>query len=188
MTLKSSKNRTLVRFFGLWKFAVAGVFLAVILRLVFFANYEVTSSSMSPTISTGDHILINQISRFFAPNRGDIVVVDGIDSFTNIHEEFVKRVIAVEGDHIKCCTAKGKLILNGKTLTEPYLHGEVASETQFDVRVPMGRIWLMGDNRKHSSDSRDLLGMPGGGTIATDKILGQVLAIYWPTARMGQVD
>lgn len=188
MTLKSSKNRTSVRFFGMWKYAVAGVLIAILLRLVFFATYTVTSGSMSPTISTGDHILINQISRFFTPNRGDVVVVDGIDSFSNSHEDFVKRVIAIGGDHIKCCTKKGQLILNGKPLQEPYLMGQIASQTSFDVRVPAERIWLMGDNRKHSSDSRDLLGRPGGGTIAADKILGQVIGAYWPTARIGLVD
>ena len=188
MTLKSSKNRTSVRFFGLWKFALAGIFIAIILRLVFFSTYTVSSASMSPTIKTGDHILINQISRFFSPERGDIVVVDGIDTFSDDHQEYVKRVIAIGGDHIKCCTAGGKLILNGKPLIEPYLNGGIASYAKFDVRVPLERIWLMGDNRAHSSDSRDLLGRPGGGTIAADKILGQVIAIYWPTARMTHVD
>ncbi len=188
MTLKSSKDRTSVRSFGLWKFAVAGVLLAVLLRLVFFATYTVTSSSMSPTISTGDHILIHQIAKYFAPNRGDVVVIDGIDSFSATHKDFVKRVIAIGGDHIKCCDSKGLLVLNGKPLVEPYLHGQNSSETPFDVQVPLGRIWVMGDNRKHSSDSRDILGMPGGGTIAEDKVLGRVVGIYWPTARIAQVD
>jgi signal peptidase I len=80
------------------------------------------------------------------------------------------------------------LILNGKPLTEPYINGQIASEAPFDVRVPNGRIWLMGDNRKQSSDSRDLLGRPGGGTIAEDKVLGQVIGVYWPAARIQLVD
>jgi signal peptidase I len=188
MTLKSSKNRTSVRFFGMWKYVIAGVVIAVLLRLVFFSTYTVTSSSMSSTIENGDHILVNQISRFFTPSRGDVVVIDGIDSFSNEHEEFVKRVIAIGGDRIKCCTADGRLILNGKPLTEPYINGQIASEAPFDVRVPNGRIWLMGDNRKQSSDSRDLLGRPGGGTIAEDKVLGQVIGVYWPAARIQLVD
>jgi len=188
MTLKSSKNRTSVRFFGLWKFALLGVGIAILLRLVFFSTYTVTSGSMEPTINTGDHILINKVSRFFEPNRGDVVVVDGIDTFSNDHSQFVKRVIAIGGDHIQCCTANGQLILNGKPLKEPYLNGQIASETIFDATVPKGRMWLMGDNRKQSSDSRDLLGMPGGGTIGVDKILGHVIGVYWPTARIGQVD
>lgn len=188
MTLKSSKDRTSVRSFGLWKFAIAGVVIAILLRLIFFATYTVTSNSMSSTIQTADRILINQISRFFEPNRGDIVVIDGIDSFSNSHDEFVKRVIAIGGDHIKCCSPNGQLILNGAPLDEPYLNGQKASETKFDVKVPNGRIWIMGDNRKQSSDSRDLLGRPGGGTIESDKILGRVIGIYWPPARIGQVD
>ena len=188
MTLKSSKNRTSVRFFGLWKFALVGAVIAILLRLVFFSTYTVTSSSMSPTIKTGDHILINKVARFFESNRGDVVVIDGVDTFSADHSEFVKRVIAIGGDRIKCCTAKGNLILNGKPLRENYLNGQVASEISFDVIVPAGRMWLMGDNRKQSSDSRNLLGMPGGGTIATDKILGHVIGIYWPTARIRQVD
>lgn len=188
MTLKSSKNRTSVRFFGLWKFAVVGVLVAVFLRLVVFSTFTVTSNSMSPTIKTGDRILINQVSRFFEPNRGDVVVIDGLDTFSKTHQGFVKRVIAIGGDRIKCCTQAGKLILNGKPLDEPYLGVKISSETPFDVNVPMGRIWVMGDNREQSSDSRDLLGMPGGGTIAQDKILGQVIAVYWPSARMSQVD
>lgn len=188
MTLKSSKNRTSVRFFGLWKFALLGVALAIFLRLVLFSTFTVSSNSMSPTIQTGDRILINQVSRFFEPNRGAVVVIDGLDTFSKTHQEFVKRIIAVGGDRIQCCTEKGKLILNGKPLNEPYLESSIASKTLFDVQVPMGRIWVMGDNREQSSDSRDLLGMPGGGTIAQDKILGQVIGIYWPTARMAPVD
>lgn len=188
MTLKSSKNRTSVRFFGLWKFALAGVVIAIILRLVVFSTFTVSSNSMAPTIETNDRILINQLARFFEPKRGDVVVVDGQDTFSTTHQSFVKRIIAIGGDHIKCCTANGKLILNDKPLNEPYLRGKIASETKFDVEVPIGRIWVMGDNREQSSDSRDLLGMPGGGTIAQDKILGQVIGVYWPTARMSHVD
>ena len=140
---------------------------------------------MSPTIKTNDHILISKLHRFAAPERGDIVVFDGIDTFTNSHEDFVKRVIAIGGDHIKCCSQNGQLILNGKPLNEPYITSKKASDIDFDVTVPSGRMWVMGDNRKHSSDSRDLLGVPGGGTIATDKILGRVLLAYWPTERIG---
>ncbi|MEN9692791.1 MAG: hypothetical protein RLZZ330_435 [Actinomycetota bacterium] len=185
MTLKSSKNRTSVRFFGMWKWAVAGIVIALILNLLVLSTYTVTSNSMAPTIRTNDHILISKLHRFAAPQRGDIVVFDGIDTFTNQHEDFVKRVIAIEGDRIKCCTVDGKLILNGKNLDEPYLTTTRASDIEFDVTVQKGRIWVMGDNREHSSDSRDLLGAPGGGTIATDKILGRVVLSYWPTARIG---
>lgn len=188
MTLKSSKNRTSVRFFGMWKWAVAGIALASIFHFLVFATYTVTSNSMSPTIKTSDHILISKLHRFSNPQRGEIVVFDGIDTFTNQHEDFVKRVIAISGDNIKCCSAGGKLILNGKPLDEPYIKSRKASDIEFDVTVPDGRMWVMGDNREHSSDSRDLLGVPGGGTIATDKVLGRVVLTYWPTARIGQVD
>lgn len=134
--------------------------------------------------------------------RGDVVVVDGYGSFTLQtstdfgtsvlsllgfekleNRYFVKRVIGIGGDSIKCCTATGKLLVNGEVIAEPYLTAEASSE-MFDVQVPAGHVWLMGDNRSESRDSRDLLGQPGGGMIPDTQIVGQVKNIVWPPARM----
>ena len=89
---------------------------------------------------------------------------------------YVKRILAVGGDTLECCDAEGRLLLNGEPLEEPYVpHGMRASDTDFAIEVPAGRVWMMGDNRADSTDSRALLGRPGGGMIPVDRILGTVI-------------
>jgi signal peptidase I len=97
---------------------------------------------------------------------------------------YVKRVIAVAGDTLECCDADGFLLLNGEPLDEPYVYGgDVASDIEFVATVPEGRVWVMGDHRSASADSRALLGAPGGGMIAVDRILGRVTSVVWPLDR-----
>jgi signal peptidase I len=155
---------------------------------------------MLPTLEAQDRILVSKLDRVF--EVGDLVVVDGRGSFVTAvnpsvtdafikiigfenlgRELFVKRVLAVGGDVLECCDVQSKLLLNGVPLEEAYLAG-AASEDNFQVKVPENHVWLMGDNRENSRDSRDLLGRPGGGMIPTSQILGQVQWIVWPPARM----
>ena len=83
-------------------------------------------------------------------------------------------VHAVAGDRLSCCSDNGKLVLNGQELDEPYLYPQDSpSETRFDVVIPHSRVWVMGDHRSASVDSRSLLGAPGGGMIHTNKIIGR---------------
>jgi signal peptidase I len=94
----------------------------------------------------------------------------------------VKRVIGVGGDHVVCCDKNGLITVNGVPLHEKsYLAaGEKPSLIRFDVRVPKGYLWVQGDNRSNSADSRVHLGDPGGGFIPDDDVVGKVFMVVWP--------
>src|SRR5699024_5612040 len=99
---------------------------------------------------------------------GQLVVLDGSGYFAADGsaggQYWVKRVIAVDGDRVTCCDADGVISVNGEPVEEPYLSdGTAPSEVEFDLRVPEDRMFVLGDNRDDSTDSRHLLGAPGGG-------------------------
>ena len=170
---------------------------------------------MESTLNVGDRVLVNRLVYHFRPiQRGDVVVFDGTDSFVRQESapqgspitaplrsigqslgivspdgsDFVKRVIGVPGDHVQCCDAQGHLVVNGKSISEPYVfNGDAPSELAFKVIVPEGKLWVMGDHRSQSADSRAHLGDPGGGMVSEDKVIGRVMAVLWPTAHWGSV-
>ncbi|MBW1598184.1 signal peptidase I [Streptomyces sp. JJ38] len=96
-------------------------------------------------------------------------------------QDLIKRVIAVGGDRVVCCDEDGRVTVNGTPLNEPYLHpGNRPSEIPFDVTVPEDRLFVMGDHRSNSADSRFHLEDPGEGTIPTDLVVGRAVVIAWP--------
>ncbi|MFF4948960.1 signal peptidase I [Streptomyces chattanoogensis] len=96
-------------------------------------------------------------------------------------KDLIKRVIGVGGDTVKCCDAKGRVTVNGTPLTEPYIHpGNPPSQLKFTVHVPTGRIFVMGDHRSDSADSRFHLDEPYRGTVSEDNVVGQAVVIAWP--------
>lgn len=96
-------------------------------------------------------------------------------------QDLIKRVVAVGGDTVKCCDANGKVSVNGVPLTEPYLNpGNVPSTIPFEVRVPAGRIFVMGDHRANSADSRFHLREKDQGTVAEGSVVGRAVVIAWP--------
>jgi signal peptidase I len=159
-----------------------GVAIALVLRTFVLATYFVPSASMEPTIQPGQHILVDKLSGGSSIHRGDVVVFDGLDSFSrSSNGDIVKRVIGVSGDHVVCCNSAGKITVNGFALDETYvLPGDVPSTVRFDVIVPEGHLWVMGDDRSDSFDSRYLLGQPGGGMVPVARVVGRVEAIAWP--------
>ncbi|WP_405588504.1 signal peptidase I [Streptomyces sp. NBC_01190] len=146
--------------------------------------FQVPSASMEGTLRIGDRVLVNKLAYRFggSPRRGDVIVFDGDGSFRQAGgTDYVKRVIGVGGDRVTCCDEQGRITVNGQPLNEPYLHpGDAPSQVPFDVEVPSGRLWVMGDHRDNSSDSRDHLGDPGGGTVPVDKVIGRADWIGWP--------
>ena len=94
----------------------------------------------------------------------------------------MKRVIGVGGDRVRCCDDQGRVTVNGVPLNEKsYLaEGEKPSLIDFDVEVQQGYIWVQGDNRSNSADSRVHLGDPGGGQIPVDDVVGKVFMVVWP--------
>ncbi|MEV0374283.1 signal peptidase I [Streptomyces sp. NPDC050636] len=177
--------------------------------------FLIPSSSMENTLRIGDRALVNKLAYRFGgePRRGDVVVFDGTGSF--VHREpgenpvtgllrgagaalglarpaetdYVKRVIGVGGDRVTCCDKRGRIKVNGKPVTEGYLYpGDAPSSVEFDIVVPEGKLWVMGDHRARSSDSRDHLGEPGGGTVPVGKVIGRADWISWPVSRWTTLD
>ena len=196
-----------------WRFVVllvALVFLLLALvRNVWLDVYYIPSESMEPLLLTGDRVLVSRTEFASRPiERGDVVVFDGRGSFVPLksgagpvvdtvvaagqwlglvpnENVYVKRVLGVAGDTVQCCSADGLVKINGVPVTESYLYpGDVPSDVSFEVTVPQGRLWLMGDHRSVSLDSRSLLGSPGGGLISTTRVIGAPIATVWPLGRL----
>ncbi|WP_081994001.1 signal peptidase I [Kocuria sp. ZOR0020] len=193
-----------------WRLIAVAVALAMVVVLVIRAwvvdVYYVGSSSMEPTVVPGDRVLVTKWVDTDQLERGQLVVFDGRGSFAPLDDDppavqalqqlgawlgvrpnqdtFVKRVIGVPGDTVACCDDDGRLKVNGQPLDEPYLFaGDAPSDTEFEVMVPAGRLWLLGDHRSVSVDSRSLLGAPGGGLVRADRVIGEPVTVVWPTGR-----
>ncbi|WP_133915857.1 signal peptidase I [Streptomyces sp. NBC_00582] len=157
------------------------VFLLVLNAFV-VQPFQIPSGSMENGLRIGDRVLVNKLAyRFGAePRRGDVVVFDGTEYFGN--SDYVKRVVGVGGDHVVCCDKEGRIRVNGRSVDEStFLYpGDSPSTVDFDVRVPEGTLFVLGDHRGASSDSRDHLGSPGGGMIPVDRVIGRADWIVWP--------
>lgn len=196
--------RSLFAFSWVWRTAIGALLAVLVVRAVVVQVFYVPSPSMAPTLRVSDRVLVDKLSPLWSqPGRGDVVVFDGADVWLPAGTDdagpatrlarfaglvpgadtlFVKRVIAVAGDTVACCTAAGALTVNGRPLSEPYATG---SSQPFRVTVGEGRLWVMGDNRPQSTDSRHYLGQPGGGTIPAHSVRGRVVALVWPIGRAG---
>ncbi|MFG2910674.1 signal peptidase I [Kitasatospora sp. NPDC048286] len=104
-------------------------------------------------------------------------------------QDLIKRVIGVGGDTVECCDAQGRLTVNGRPVEEPYLApGNPPSRQTFRIQVPEGRLWVMGDHRDVSADSRFHMGNPGQGTIPLSGVVGRAFVVAWPLDRFHQLD
>ena len=190
---------------------VVALLLAVIIKTYAIQAFFIPSGSMENTLEINDRVLVNKlVYDVRSIHRGDIVVFNGdgswdpgpLPSNRNFAEKFVdgfasmfgfghpgdiliKRVIGLPGDDVACCDAQGRVTVNGVPLTEQsYLYpGDAPSEIRFNIVVPPGRLWVMGDHRLISDDSRDHLGDPGGGTVPENAVIGRAFVIIWPPSR-----
>ena len=148
---------------------------------VAYAPYTVPTDSMSPTITSGDRILAERVDGSEI-KRGDVVVFRQ-ESWGDM--PMVKRVVAVGGDTVSCCT-DGKLTVNGKQIQEPYLRKGQAAELVGipSLTVPEGRLFLLGDERTGSLDSTAHLTEAFNGTVARSSVAARVDAVVWPMEGM----
>jgi signal peptidase I len=151
---------------------------------VLYRPYTVPTSSMAPTIAAGDRVLAQRVDGGEV-RRGDVVVFTDKNWVSNA--PVVKRVVAVGGDTVACCT-DGKLTVNGKQIDEPYLAKDSLAEIQNfpSVTVPKGRLFLLGDERSGSLDSTAHLTDAAGGTVARSAVSARVDAVVWPMDGMLQ--
>ncbi|MEU4053333.1 signal peptidase I [Streptomyces olivaceus] len=152
--------------------------------------FQIPSGSMERGLRIGDRVLVNKLAYRFdgRPQRGDVVVFDGTGLFG--HGDYIKRVVGVGGDHVVCCDREGRIRVNGQSVDESaFLYpGDRPSTVGFDVVVPDGTLFVLGDHRSGSSDSRDHLGSPGGGMIPVDRLIGRADWIVWPFGHATHLD
>ena len=164
-------------FMELFIFSLAAV---LIITTFLFKHSVVDGGSMERTLFDGEHLIISNL--FYTPERGDIIVCE--DYTTPLRKPIVKRVIAVEGDRVEV-TSDGWVTVNGEKLDEPYRYvdfGQTVAKRPVDMIVPEGEIFVLGDHRNKSTDSRDI------GTISVDSILGKVVLRFYPFESFGKVE
>ncbi|PNI09927.1 signal peptidase I [Arthrobacter sp. AFG7.2] len=190
---------------------VIAVVLSFLIKTFLFRAFFIPSESMVNTLEVDDRIFVNLlVPEPFSLSRGDVVVFrdtkgwlqptpeeprgpftwvqDGLTFVgllpDNSEQHLVKRVIGLPGDHVVCCDAGGKLTINGTGINESYINpAEVPQVHNFDVTVPEGKVWVMGDNRNHSADSRAHMDS-GGGFIDIADLEGKAAVIAWPLSRI----
>lgn len=159
---------------------VISLTIMLILLSFFIRTARVEGRSMVPTLSSGDQVIARSL--FYEPARGDIVV---IDAFTEFGAPIVKRVIGVEGDVIDINFDTGEVFLNGELLEEEYISAPttLSFDVQFPVTVPQGHLFLMGDNRPISEDSRS----SAIGMIDKRDVLGKAIFRIFPLSEFGGI-
>lgn len=191
---------------------VSALVLSALVRAFLVQAFYVPSASMEDTLAISDRIIASKITTTMGGvSRGEVVVFkdpgdwlpdpppppDGWRGIvqsgltfigllpSDSGNDLVKRVIAVEGDRIMCCDADGRIVLNGVPLVEDYIIGPT-NQVLFDVVVPRGGVFVMGDNRGNSRDSRFHLEVDSG-AVPTDDVVGRVVLVLWPLTRISTV-
>ena len=188
---------------------VVALVVSLFIKTFIVQFFFIPSGSMENTLQIDDRVAVNRIP-FISNDikRGDVVVFRDPDNWlpaadtesapfviakvkaalvavgilpNPAKQYLVKRVVGVAGDRVICCTTTGKITVNGEEMVEPYIYaGNVPSDMNFDVTVPKGKLWVMGDHRGASADSRYHQEDINKGFVPLNRITGRVLAVIWP--------
>lgn len=188
---------------------IAALVVSVVVKTFFIHFFFIPSGSMQNTLQIGDRIAVNKFASIYSDiRRGEVVVFKDPSHWLGTAEAptgssitrgiksglvtvgvlpdpatqyLIKRVIGVGGDTVMCCDAKGKLVVDGVSLNEPYIFpGNAPSDSKFSVTVPKGFIWVMGDHRGDSADSRFHTDDVHHGMVPLDDVVGRAEWVVWP--------
>jgi len=176
--------------------------LSLIVKTWLMQAFFIPSGSMENTLQLGDRVIVNKlVPSPIELRRGDVIVFEDPDHWlppatpivrnpvadgllpSDEGNHLIKRVIGLPGDHVVCCDNQKRLTINGVSLSEPYLFpGDAPSQTPFSITVPAGRVWVMGDHRSDSADSRPHDENSGGakGSVPESLIVGRAVTVVWP--------
>jgi len=196
---------------------VVALAVSLVIKSFLVQFFYIPSGSMENTLQVNDRVAVNKLP-FFSKSikRGDVVVFRDPDNWlpepytadgnrylakakdglvavgvlpNPAKQYLVKRVIGVAGDKVECCAESTKLMINGVEIDEPYIFaGNSPSDTKFNVTVPEGKIWVMGDHRGASSDSRFHQDDINQGMVPTSKVTGRAFGIIWPIKNIGIIN
>lgn len=164
---------------------VVAVVVAAGVRTFLVQTFYIPSESMERTLLRDDKVLVNKTAYWFdSPGRGEIVVFVPPPQWSAVPgQNYIKRIIGVAGDRVVCCDQDQRITVNGQPLVEDYLFpGDVPSEKRFDVTVGAGSVFVLGDHRSASGDSREHLGAANG-TVPEDRLVGRAFVTFWPVPR-----
>jgi signal peptidase I len=196
---------------------VVALAVSLVIKSFLVQFFYIPSGSMENTLQINDRVAVNKIPFISKSiNRGDVVVFRDPDNWlpepyteggnkylakvkeglvavgvlpNPAKQYLVKRVIGVAGDKVECCAKSKKLMINGVEIDEPYIFaGNTPSDTKFNVTVPEGKIWVMGDHRGASADSRFHQDDINQGMVPTSKVTGRAFGIIWPINNIGIIN
>lgn len=172
---RPSSTRTVVE----WVAIIGGALLAaLVIKTFLFQAFYIPSESMVPTLEIRDRVLVNKLSyRLHKVHRGDVVVFERPPNEAGVIRDLIKRVVALPGESVE--GKNGRIYIDGEALGEPYLPKATTTSTFGPEKIPAGHIWVMGDNRTNSSDSRVF------GSIPTSSIVGRAFVRVWPLNALG---
>ena len=187
---KANKENLTKKFFTLLLAFIIPFGVLLTIQHFWINNFYVPSASMETTLMTGDRLFATVVGDNFKPQRGNIVVFNDKQNWLQTtqyseNEKLVKRIIGLPGDTISC-DFNGNVIINGETIKEPYIKKGATTSEFPEQKVPQGYVFVMGDNRENSADSRYHIDA-GTQFIAIKDIQAQVSYRYWPLNKIGSI-
>lgn len=196
---------------------VSALIVSIVVKTFLLHFFYIPTGSMENTLQIGDRIAVNKFGALFSEvKRGEVVVFGDPDNWLGQAQQsndpkpialiksglitvgvlpdpakqyLIKRVIGVGGDNVTCCDTNEKLQVNGVSIDEPYIYsGDKPSETKFNIDVPEGFLWVMGDHRAASADSRYQPDSANSGMVPLSKVVGRATFIVWPIRNIAMIE